>query len=87
MADGDGSGSFTVEDLVLDMLSLGGGSIKFYMPLVFRRLRKIAKLDCWLRHVCLSVLMEKLGSHQSVMKFDICVFPKICLENSGFFKT
>jgi hypothetical protein len=32
---------------VLDMLCLGGGgSVNFYVPLVFRRFRKIAKLDC-----------------------------------------
>jgi hypothetical protein len=24
---------------------------------------KIAKVDCWLRHVCLYVCMEQLGSH------------------------
>jgi hypothetical protein len=28
----------------------------------FRRVRKIAKIDYWFRHVCLSVRMEQLGS-------------------------
>jgi len=39
----------------------------------FRRLRKTAKSDCWLRHVCLlSVRMEQLGSpEQKFMKFVI----------------
>jgi len=35
-----------------------------YMCLLFRRVRKITKSDCSLRHVCLSVRMEQLGSHR-----------------------
>jgi hypothetical protein len=30
---------------------------------IFRRVRKIAENDCSLRHVCVSVRMEQLGSH------------------------
>jgi len=30
---------------------------------IFRRVRKIAKSDYQLRHVCPSVRMEQLGSH------------------------
>jgi hypothetical protein len=30
-----------------------------------RRVRKIAKNDCWLRHVCPSVCMEQLGSNRT----------------------
>jgi hypothetical protein len=30
--------------------------------LVLRRVRKIAKSDCLLRHVCLSIYMKQLGS-------------------------
>jgi hypothetical protein len=30
---------------------------------IFRRVRKIAKSDCYLRRVCLSVRIEQLGSH------------------------
>jgi hypothetical protein len=30
---------------------------------VYGRVRKIAKSDCWLRHICPSVLTEQLGFH------------------------
>ena len=36
--------------------------------MTFRRVRKIAKSDYQLRHICLSVLMEQLGSQW--MDFD-----------------
>jgi hypothetical protein len=34
-----------------------------YLVPLFRRVRKIAKSDCYLQHVCLSVRIEQLGSH------------------------
>ena len=35
-----------------------------------RRVRRIAKCSCWLRHVCPSARMEQLGSHWAdLMKF------------------
>jgi hypothetical protein len=41
----------------------------------FRNLRKIAKSDCYFRHVCLSLLMEQLGFQERVfMKIYILVF-------------
>jgi hypothetical protein len=33
------------------------------VSLYFRRVRKIAKSDCYLRHVCVSVRMEYVGTH------------------------
>jgi len=32
---------------------------------VFRQVRKIAKSDYYLRHVCPSIRMEQLGSHST----------------------
>ena len=51
---------------------------------VFRRIRKIAKGDCWLCHVCLvvrpSVRMEQLGSQRSGFHESLYFenFSKIC---------
>ena len=33
-----------------------------FLPL-FRRVRKVTKSDCWLRHVRPRALVEQLGSH------------------------
>jgi len=34
-----------------------------YMFNLLQRVRRIAKSNCYLRHVCLSVRVEQLGSH------------------------
>ena len=39
-------------------------SVNMYREIIaVRRSREIAESDCYLRHVCLSVCMEQLGSH------------------------
>jgi len=40
-----------------------GASLKSIIFCVFTRLRKISKPDYWIRHFCLSVNMEQLGTH------------------------
>ena len=60
----------------------------------FRRFRKIAKSDSYLRHFCLSIcpsvrpsaLNNSAPTGQNFMKFDLSVFFKICWENSSFIK-
>jgi len=50
----------------------------FYVSAVFRRVRKVAKSDYSLRHVCPSVLLSTCNNSaptgQIFMKFDILVF-------------
>ena len=43
----------------------GGIVGKLFFIIIFRRVRKIAKSDCKLRHVCLSNHKGKLGSHRA----------------------
>jgi len=54
----------------------------------FRRVRKIAKSDHYLRFVCLSIFMEQLGSSwtdfHEIFMFDY--FSKIFRENSSLAK-
>ena len=53
-----------------------------HLVTIFRCVRKTAKTDYHLRHVCLSV-MEQLGSQWRIlMKFEY--FSKICREYSSF---
>jgi len=57
-------------------------------PLIFRRVREIAKSDDQFRHVCLSVGMEQLGSYWTDFHEILClsILRKICLENSRVIK-
>jgi hypothetical protein len=48
--------------------------------------RKIAKSDYYLSHVCLSVRMEQLGSHRTDLHDIFGRFPKTCRGNSRFVK-
>jgi hypothetical protein len=43
-----------------------------------RRVCKIAKSDCWLRHICLSVSVEKFGCHRKDFRKScyLCIFRK-----------
>jgi hypothetical protein len=54
--------------------------------MISTRVRKIAKGYSYIRHVCLSVRMEQLGSHwtdfHEILIFEY--FSKICNENSNF---
>ena len=51
------------------------------------RVRKIAKSDHWLRHVCLSSWSNWPHSKGIFMKFVILrIFSKVFRENSGFIK-
>jgi hypothetical protein len=57
--------------------------IFFYVT--FRRFYKIA--ESFVMYVCLSVLMEQLGSHWRILiKFGVWVLFKICSENLSFIK-
>ena len=54
---------------------------------IFRRVRRIAKSNSYVRHVRRSTRTEQLDSHWT--DFDeiwYLRFPKICQENSSFFK-
>ena len=56
--------------------------------MLFIRIRKIAKSDNQLRHVCPSVRMEQLGSHWTDF-YEILIFEyfsEICREIASFIK-
>jgi hypothetical protein len=52
-------------------------------PSFFRPVCEIAKSDYYLGHVCLSVCMEKLGSHWTGFSRSLIFgyFSRICREN------
>ena len=53
----------------------------------FRCVRRIAKRDYFLRHVCLSVRVERLYSNFRIfVKLIFEYFSKICQENISFIK-
>ena len=49
-------------------------SFGFFLDRNFRRIRKIAKSDCSLRHVCLSARNNSVSTGLNFMKLDIWVF-------------
>jgi len=55
----------------------------FCHHLVFRRHRKIAKSDCWLRRVCLSTWKNSAPTGRIFVKLIFEYFSKICRENSS----
>jgi len=56
--------------------------------ILFWRVRKTAKFDCWLRHVQLSVRMEQHCSNWTGFRenFIFEYFSKICVEKWSFIK-
>ena len=62
---------------------------RFGRRYIFRCVRKIAKSDYWLRHVCMSVCAQgatRLPLDVFSLNFIFDCFSKICPENSSFIK-